>query len=223
MVGGWRRLTVGSWQLAVGGWWLAAIDGWQLTTGGWWRLVVVRGGLWLVIGGWWRLVVVGRWRLVAAGGWRRLAAIGGSWELAVGGPLGRSLRVVLNKKKTGSLRTALPAGQVGGLAAECGGGPCTPQSAVLHLRPTHICTTMHNVSTNWVTLLYRCLCSGDKGTVPGAGPGGVCPHAPPGLPGLQGRGDAPVGPQAGEALGAPPGPWAGSGQLPHKGLAMAKQ
>ena len=29
-VGGWRRLAVGSWQLAVGGgwWWLAAVGGW---------------------------------------------------------------------------------------------------------------------------------------------------------------------------------------------------
>ena len=46
-VGGWRRLAVGSWQLAVGG--------------GWRRLV-------LVIGGWWRLAAVGGWRLVAVGG-----------------------------------------------------------------------------------------------------------------------------------------------------------
>ena len=77
---------------------LAAIGGWQLATGGWWRLVGVGGG-------WWRLVV-GDWWLVAVGnGWRRLA---------IGGPLGRSLRVVLNKndnnndnKKSGSLRTAL--------------------------------------------------------------------------------------------------------------------
>ena len=31
-VGGWRRLAVGSWQLAVGGgwWWLAAVGGWRL-------------------------------------------------------------------------------------------------------------------------------------------------------------------------------------------------
>ena len=50
-----------------------------------------------MIGGWWRLAVVGGWRLVAAGGWR-LMAVGG-WWMAVGGPLGRSLRAVLNKKK----------------------------------------------------------------------------------------------------------------------------
>ena len=96
------------------GWWRLAVGG------GWWRLVVVGGGWWLVIGGWWRLAVVGGWRLVAAGGqhlvaaggwrlavggWRlavgggkRLTAVGG-WWLVVGGPLGRSLRAVLNKKK----------------------------------------------------------------------------------------------------------------------------
>ena len=44
--------------------------------------------------------------VLAVGGWR-LAA--GDWRLvAVGGPLGRSLRVVLNKKKTSSFRTPLP-------------------------------------------------------------------------------------------------------------------
>ena len=43
------------------------------------------------------LVAIASWRL-AVGGWRRLAAVGGSWQLAVGGPLGRSLRAVLNKK-----------------------------------------------------------------------------------------------------------------------------
>ena len=70
--------------------------------------MVVGGGWWLVIGGWWRSVVVGGWWLVAAGSWRRVVAVGGwrlvadggwSWRLAVGGPLGRSLRAVLNKKK----------------------------------------------------------------------------------------------------------------------------
>ena len=59
--------------------------------------------------------MVGGWRLVAAGGWRQLA-VGGWWQLAVGGgwwlavdvPLGRSLRVVDNrKKKSRSQRTAL--------------------------------------------------------------------------------------------------------------------
>ena len=94
------------WLVAVGGWRLAAIGGWQLATGGWWRLVVVDGGWWLVIGGWWRLVVVGGWSR-----WR--LAVGGSWRLAVGGPLGRSLRAVLNKKKPGSLRTALPQSERG--------------------------------------------------------------------------------------------------------------
>ena len=69
-------------------------------------LAAVGSGWWLVIGGWWRLAVVGGWWLVAAGGWRRLVvggcwrlAVGGGWWLAVGGPLGRSLRAVLNKKK----------------------------------------------------------------------------------------------------------------------------
>ena len=41
------------------------------------------------------------------GGWWQFAAVGGSWRLAVGGPLGRSLRAVLNKKKSSPLRTAL--------------------------------------------------------------------------------------------------------------------
>ena len=45
----------------------------------------------------WRLAVGRRRRLAAVGGWR-LVAVGG-WWLAVGGPLGRSLRAVLNKKK----------------------------------------------------------------------------------------------------------------------------
>ena len=97
------------WSVAVGGWRLAAVGGWQLATGGWWRLVVVGGGWRLVIGGWWRLALVGGWRLVAAGGWQQLVAVGGwqlvavvvdgSWRLAVGGPLGRSSRAVLGKKK----------------------------------------------------------------------------------------------------------------------------
>ena len=49
--------------------------------------------------------MVGGWRLVAAGGWR-LVAVGG-WWLAVDGPLGRSLKAVLNKKKSSPLRTPL--------------------------------------------------------------------------------------------------------------------
>ena len=81
MVGGDWRLAVGNWRLVVVG-------------GGWRRLVV--GDKWLVVvGSGWRLAVGRRWRL---------AAVGGSWRLAVGGPLGRSLRAVLDKKKTGSLR-----------------------------------------------------------------------------------------------------------------------
>ena len=81
MAGGGWRLAVGSWQLAMGGGW------------------------WLVIGGWWRLAVVGGWRLIAFGGWRWLVVggwwlvVGGWWRLAVGGPLGQSLRGVLNKKE----------------------------------------------------------------------------------------------------------------------------
>ena len=101
-VGGWRRLAVGGWRLAVGGW--------QLATGGWWPLVVVGGGWWLAVGGWRRLAVVGSWRLVAAGGWRPLVVGGwwrltvdGSWRLAVGGPLGLSLRAVLSKKQKKNL------------------------------------------------------------------------------------------------------------------------
>ena len=79
------------WRWAVSGWWLA--------TGSWWRLVVVGGGWWLMaVGSGWQLAVGGGWRLVAVGGWWRLA-VGGGWWLAVDGPLGRSLRAVLNKKK----------------------------------------------------------------------------------------------------------------------------
>ena len=82
MVGGSWRLAVGGWRLAVDNWWLVAV-------GGSWRRLVV-GDWWLVAvgSGWWRLAVGRRWRLAAVGGWR----------LAVGGPLGRSLRAVLNKK-----------------------------------------------------------------------------------------------------------------------------
>ena len=55
------------------------------------------------MGGWWRLAAVDGWRLVVVGGWWRLAVVG-SWRFAVGGPLGRSLRAVLNKKKIWSLK-----------------------------------------------------------------------------------------------------------------------
>ena len=86
--------------LAVGGWRLVAVGG------GWRRLVV--GDWWLMaVGSGWRLAVGRRWRFAAVGGWWRLA-VGGSWWLAVDGPLGRSLRAVLNKKKTSPLRTPLP-------------------------------------------------------------------------------------------------------------------
>ena len=67
---------------------------------GGWRLVAVGGG-WrrFVVHDWW-LIVVGGWRLVAVGGWRWLV-VGGGWRLAVvGGPLGQSLRAVLNKKNS---------------------------------------------------------------------------------------------------------------------------
>ena len=66
----------------------------QLGWAGWWRLVVVGG---------WRLVAAGSSRQLVVGGWWRLA-VGGSWRLAVGDPLGRSLRVVLNKKNNWFLK-----------------------------------------------------------------------------------------------------------------------
>ena len=46
----------------------------------------------------WRLVAAGGWWQLAVGGWW-LLAVGGGWWLAVDGPLGWSLRAVLNKKK----------------------------------------------------------------------------------------------------------------------------
>ena len=55
----------------------------------------------------WQLAVGRRWRLAVVGGWRLVAV--GDWWLAVDGPLGQSLRAVLNqKKKFRSQRTALP-------------------------------------------------------------------------------------------------------------------
>ena len=89
--------------MAIGGWRLVKIAGWRLAVGGWRRLAAVGGSWQLVMGGWWRLAAVDGWRLVAVGGWR--LAVGGGWRLvAVGGPLGRSLRAVLNKKKIWSLK-----------------------------------------------------------------------------------------------------------------------
>ena len=88
---GWWRLAVGDWwRLAVGGWWRLAVGGWwRLAVGGWWRLAV--GDWWLMaVGSGWPLAVGRRWRLGRVGGWGRLA---------VGGPLGRSLRAVLNQKR----------------------------------------------------------------------------------------------------------------------------
>ena len=82
----------GWWRLAVGGWW-------RLAVGGWWRLVVDDGWQWFAFGGWLPLAVGGSWRLAVGGGWRLVA---------VGGPLGRSLRAILNKKKSSSLRIPLP-------------------------------------------------------------------------------------------------------------------
>ena len=70
-----------------------------------------------MVGGW-RLVVAGGWRrLVAVGGWWRLAVCGG-WRLADGGPLGRSLRAVLSKKKKS--------------------GPKGPPCSHLHQRPVRL-------------------------------------------------------------------------------------
>ena len=54
-----------------------------------------------MVGGW-RLVAAGGWRQLAVGGWWRLA-VGGGWWLVVDGPLGRSLRAVLNKTKKQNL------------------------------------------------------------------------------------------------------------------------
>ena len=58
---------------------------------------------WLVAIGGWRLVEIAGWRLVVGGVWRQLA-VGDGWLAAVGGPLGRSIRAVLNKKKIWSLK-----------------------------------------------------------------------------------------------------------------------
>ena len=83
---------VGGGRLAVGGWW------WLAAAGGW---------------GWW-LMAVGGWQLVAAGGWQLVAVVvGGGWWLAVDGPLGRSLRAVLNKKKSSPLKTPLDQRRLG--------------------------------------------------------------------------------------------------------------
>ena len=62
---------------------------WRLVAGGGRRLMAVDGG--------WSLAVVGCWWLAVGGGWRRLAV--GDWW---------SLGAVLNKKKSGFLRAALP-------------------------------------------------------------------------------------------------------------------
>ena len=51
----------------------------------------------MAVGSGWRLAVGRRWRLTVGGGWR--LAVGGGWWLAVDGPLGRSLRAILNQKK----------------------------------------------------------------------------------------------------------------------------
>ena len=77
---------------------MAVDGGWrQLVVGDWW-LMVVSNGWRLAVGGGWRLGAVGGWGQWAVGGWWRLVSVGG-WWLAVDGPLGRSLRAVLNKKK----------------------------------------------------------------------------------------------------------------------------
>ena len=52
-------------------------------------MVVDGGRRWLAVGGWLPLAVGGGWQL----------AVGAGWQLAVDGPLGRSQRVALNKKK----------------------------------------------------------------------------------------------------------------------------
>ena len=106
-VGGWWRLVVvggGWWWLVVGGGWLAVGGGWRrLVVGDWW-LVAVGSGWQLAVGRGWRLAAVGGWRLVAVGGWR----------LAVGGPLRRSLRAVLSKKKMSSRKDRPGVGGGGG-------------------------------------------------------------------------------------------------------------
>ena len=75
--------------------WLVAIGGWRLVEIAGWRLAAVGGG--------WRQLAVGDgWLVAVDSGWR--LAVAGGWRLAVGGPLGRSLRAVLNKKKIWSLK-----------------------------------------------------------------------------------------------------------------------
>ena len=147
----------GWWRLAVGGWW-------RLAVGGWWRLVVFSGGWWLVIGGWWRLAVVGGWRLVAAGGWWRLAA-GGGWWLAVGDPLGRSLRAVFNQKKiSSSPRTPLMAVcTMSQWGLQRSGGPATvlqprPPSHGRHCLLSSVCVRLAiecPMGPSWVTVQYE--------------------------------------------------------------------
>ena len=60
---------------------------------------------WLAVGGGWRWMAVGSQWLVTAGRWR--SAVGGGRRLAVGGPSGLSLTVVLNKNKIGVLTLLL--------------------------------------------------------------------------------------------------------------------
>ena len=86
----------------------------------------------MAVGSGWRLVVGRRWRLVVVGGWR-LVGVGG-WRLVVpwGGPEGRSLT---KKKKTGSLRTALPDSLAAGQPSPAQPLPAPAQPSPAQPRP----------------------------------------------------------------------------------------
>ena len=95
--------------------------------------------------GWWRLAV-GGWRLVAVGGWR----------LAVGGPLGRSLRAVLNKKKkSGPLRTALDTTRGGARPLQSGARPLRSYDALRRSRTA--LQRRHAVAELSTTTAERCI------------------------------------------------------------------
>ena len=76
-----KKTACSSCSTIVGGDWRLAVGGWRLVVGGgWWWLAAV--------GSSWRLAVSRRWRLAAGG------------QLAVSGPLGRSLSNVSHGRKS---------------------------------------------------------------------------------------------------------------------------